>query len=296
MDTQAPHWQQLIIQSGLIRSEAWILACHISKHDYAYLRSRDDEPVESSVVNHFVALSEQRLKGVPIAYLVNERDFYGRSFFVDERVLIPRHETEQLIDIVLRLLKQDHKAAMPLSLLDLGTGSGIIPITLALEMKGQLSCIGVDISTEALAVAQLNQTRLQNQNTSPLDCQWLQSNWFDALGSLTPTTRPNTLFDAITSNPPYIAASDPHLQQGDLRFEPRHALSDEIDGLAAYRTITSQASNYLKPGAYLVLEHGYAQAQDIHDLFKLYPHWQNIQTEQDLSGLDRCTYAQYAPE
>lgn len=290
MHTQAICWQQLINQSGLARSEAWILACNVSKSTYAYLRSHDDLPVEPRLASHFIALSKQRLKGVPIAYLVNEREFYGRSFFVDNRVLIPRHETEQLIDIVLRLLKQEHTATEPLSLLDLGTGSGIIPITLSLEMRGQLSCIGVDISTEALTVAQFNQTRLQTQNTSVLNCQWLQSNWFDRF------TQSNLRFDVITSNPPYISKNDPHLQQGDLRFEPRHALSDETDGLAAYRILTAQASNYLKPDAYLVFEHGYDQAHAIQCLFKLYPHWKNIRTEQDLSGLDRCTYAQYTPQ
>ena len=195
----------------------------------------------------FQSLLSQRLEGVPIAYLVGSREFYGRPFLVSNDVLIPRPDTELLVELALAHLPTDQAV----DVLDLGTGSGCIAITLALE-RPLARVTAVDQSTAALAIAQHNADQLH------ASVEFLPSDWFAAL-----TGR---RFDLIVSNPPYIAAADPHLARGDVRFEPLSALASGQDGLDDLRHLIHAASTHLKPGGTLLLEHGYDQAEAVRNL------------------------------
>lgn len=192
----------------------------------------------------FQALLERRLEGHPIAYLTGCREFWSREFLVSPDVLIPRPETELLVDLVLQRMAK--KPAVRIA--DLGTGSGILAITLALELP-KASVTALDVSSAALRLAEQNARRL-GANT----VRFLASDWFAALPA-------DERFDVIVSNPPYIAANDPHLRRGDLRFEPLAALASGLDGLDAIRTIINQAPKFLAAGGWLLVEHGYEQAQ-----------------------------------
>ncbi len=218
---------------------------------------------------HYDELLARRAAGVPIAYLIGQREFYGRDFFVSTAVLIPRPETECLVDFV--LLRAPHGAQV----LDLGTGSGAIAVSLAAE-RPDLHITAVDISTEALAVAGRNNTAWADGRV-----QLLHGDWF------VPVT--HLKFDFIISNPPYIAAGDPHLQQGDLRYEPACALTDGADGLNAARHLAHHAQHYLRPGGWLALEHGYDQASAVRSLLQA-TGWHNVQSARDLANIERITY------
>lgn len=201
------------------------------------------------------------------------RDFWSFTLRVNEATLIPRPDTELLVEFILEM----KLPAQKLRVLDMGTGSGAIALALALERPGwQVSA--VDVSMDALTVAKENAESLQLRNVD----MWL-SDWFDNV----PNEEP---FDLIVSNPPYIADSDPHLDQGDLRFEPRNALVADEQGLSNYRKIVQQAKSYLKSDGWIIMEHGYEQAADIRSLFSE-ADYIDIDTRQDLSGLDRITFA-----
>lgn len=262
--------------SPLPRNEARLLLQHITGLSHAQLITRDHETLPETQLVSLNKLQQCRLQGEPLAYLIGQRAFYGRDFAVSPAVLIPRPETEHLIDAALFRLPEHAKV------LDLGTGSGIIAITLKCE-RPDLDVYASDISDAALMMAQHNAKQHQAA------VQFAQGSWFDALAAFRLS---NPLFHMMVSNPPYIEQHDQHLQQGDLRFEPLHALTDFADGLSHIRHLIDQAPQYLAQQGWFIMEHGYNQAAVIRDYFQAAKRWQAIETIQDLAGLDRITLAQ----
>ena len=225
-------------------AEARLLLCHQLGCAPAWLEAHRDDPLNAVQSAAFESLIVRRAAGEPVAYLYGTREFYGRDFSVSPAVLIPRPETELLVELALKKVKG---AARP-RILDLGTGSGCIAITLALELpQAQLSAS--DVSAAALAVASENGRRLG------ASVRFVESDWFAAFGA--------EQFDVVVANPPYVSANDPHLTQGDLRHEPITALQSGVDGLAAIRQILAHAPEHLQPGGWLLLEHGYDQASSV---------------------------------
>lgn len=192
----------------------------------------------------FQSLLEQRLQGRPVAHITGVREFWSREFLVTPDVLIPRPETELLVELALERVP----AGLAADIADLGTGSGAVAVTLALE-RPNARLTALDLSPAALEVARRNADRLGAGNV-----RFLESDWFAALPA-------GEAFDLIASNPPYIAEEDPHLSQGDVRFEPPAALASGPDGLDAIRRIVREAPTRLKPGGWLLFEHGYDQSQ-----------------------------------
>ncbi|MDO9219998.1 MAG: peptide chain release factor N(5)-glutamine methyltransferase [Thiobacillus sp.] len=231
------------------RLDSRVLAAHVLGVDAAWLIAHDTDPLPAQQILAFQSLLVRRLSGLPIAYLTGSREFYGRSFLVSADVLIPRPDTELLIELALARIPPDEA----IDVLDLGTGSGCIAITLALE-RPLARVTAVDRSPVALAIAQRNAKSLNAR------VDFLTSNWFSALSG--------RHFDLIVSNPPYIAAADPHLAQGDVRFEPLSALAAGADGLDDLRHLIASACTHLQPGGTLLLEHGYDQAEAVRALLQ----------------------------
>ncbi len=250
--------------------DAEVLLCHVLQKNRPFLRAWCDKNVGESESAHFQKLCGQRQQGHPIAYLVGQREFWSRDFWVNPAVLIPRPDTELLIELALPLIPND----MPCHILDLGTGSGIIGITLAAE-RPNAQVIATDFSVSALAVAQANAKHHQLTNI-----RFYHSDWFNSL--------PPQRFQIIVSNPPYIAANDAHLQQGDVRFEPESALVAAENGLQDIQTIAGCAKNWLAKNGHLLVEHGYDQEAAVQALFTACG-YQNVQTHKDLSGQPRVT-------
>lgn len=231
------------------RLDARVLAAHVLGVDTAWLIAHDTDPLADTHAAAFESLLTRRLEGVPIAYLVGTREFYGRPFQVSPGILIPRPDTELLVDLALARKPPDQA----MDVLDLGTGSGCIAITLALE-RPLARVTAVDRSAAALVIAERNADILNAH------VEFLTSDWFAALAG--------RRFDLIVGNPPYIAAADPHLTRGDVRFEPLTALAAGRDGLADLRQLTAAARNHLSPGGVLLLEHGYDQADAVRALLR----------------------------
>ena len=211
----------------------------------------------------------RRAAGEPVAYLTGTREFYGREFMVTPAVLIPRPETELLVELALA-----HFAGQRgVRVLDMGTGSGALAVTLALEMDTP-DVIALDRSREALWVAMANAAKLG------ASVSFVQSDWFGALG--------DEQFGLIVANPPYIAAADPHLVEGDVRFEPASALVAGVDGLDDLRLIVAQAPDHLEAGGWLMLEHGYDQAEAVRDLL-LTRGFEEVHSRTDLGGHQRIS-------
>lgn len=269
---------QLLRHSDLPPNETRLLLQHITGYTRSQLITRDHEILPENQIQQINQLFERRKSGEPVAYILGEREFYGRPFRVSPAVLIPRPETEHLLEAALCRLPENG------SLWDLGTGSGIIAISAKLERPDSL-VFASDFSAASLQIAQKNATNLG------AEVAFSQGSWFEAAANF---RLPETGLDIIVSNPPYIENNDIHLSQGDLRFEPSHALTDFADGLAHIRVLIEQGQYYLKPKAWLLLEHGYNQAAAIRELCAQYA-YQNIETEQDLAGLDRITFAQFCP-
>jgi len=251
------------------RLEARVLASFGWDVETAWLIAHDIDTLSDSQIATFQSLLSQRLQGRPIAYLVGTREFYGRPFHVSPDVLIPRPDTELLVELALARLPPDQ----PLDVLDLGTGSGCIAITLALQ-RPLARVTAVDRSNEALAIAQHNADSLNAH------IEFLTSNWFSALDKRS--------FDLIVSNPPYIAATDPHLARGDVRFEPMTALAAGHDGLDDLRRLIPAACAHLNPGGSLLLEHGYDQAEAVQTLLRMNK-IQPAQSWADLAGILRVS-------
>ena len=242
------------------------------------LITRDLEVLPEAFINRWQNYCERRLKGEPVAYILGYRDFYDIRLKVSPAVLIPRSDTELLVEFALNHLRQYPKQdrnfnEQKLKVLDLGTGSGAIALAIA---KNNPSCEvwACDKSIAALAIAKENLQDLGLKNV-----KLFESDWFSACES--------EHFDLIVSNPPYIRAHDEHLSLGDLRFEPPSALTDEADGLSAYRKIISQAPNHLVPGGSIALEHGYDQSGAVCDFLKA-SGFVDIQVHHDLAGIARA--------
>lgn len=215
------------------------------------------------------ALLQRRLTGEPMAYILGEQEFYGYAFKVSPATLIPRPDTELLVERALALAPCD-----TLNVLDLGTGTGAIALSLA-KQKPSWQLLAVDKSAAALVIAEQNKAALNINN-----CTFLLSDWF---GEVTPR------FQMIVSNPPYIAPNDEHLHRGDVRFEPTSALVAEERGLADIVHIVNTAQFFLAPGGLLILEHGYDQGSEVKRLMEV-AGWQSVTTEQDYGAQDRITY------
>ncbi|MFC2522771.1 MAG: peptide chain release factor N(5)-glutamine methyltransferase [Lautropia mirabilis] len=267
----------LIRHSQLPRAEARRLLASLTGQPLTWFMAHGDDPADPDTAARFQALAERRRAGEPLAYLLGQQEFYGRPFAVSPSVLIPRADTETLVETALEQLARLHRqrCAVPLSLLELGTGSGIIAITLALETP-DTDVHAVERSPEALAVAQ------QNAKTLGASCiHWHPGSWWQALAS-------PRRFDLVVSNPPYIAAHDHHLQQGDLRFEPPQALAAGPDGLDDLRIIIGGAPAHLNPGGWLLLEHGYDQEAPVQTLLRD-AGFADVFTRRDLAGLPRVS-------
>ena len=218
-----------------------------------------------------------------MAYLLGHREFYGRDFVVDSRVLIPRPETELLVDLAVAWIARREAARggdEPVRVLDLGTGSGIVAITLALECPS-IEITATDVSRSALEIA------VQNAQRLGAEVRLVESDW---MASFENGSNHKQHFDLIVSNPPSIAAGDPLLSEGDLRHEPRIALTDDTDGLQAIRRIIARSGPQLRSGGCLMLEHGYDQATVVRELFDE-SGFTRVATSRDIGGIERVTEA-----
>lgn len=272
-----PSLDDLIRDSGLPRAEARRLLASLTGQPLTWIMAHGDDPADPDTTARFQTLAERRRAGEPLAYLLGQQEFYGRPFTVSPAVLIPRADTETLVETALEqlLLLRQQRRAVPLSLLELGTGSGIIAITLALEAP-DTEVHAVERSPEALAMAQQNAKALGADRI-----HWHAGSWWQALAS-------PRRFDLIVSNPPYIAAGDHHLQQGDLRFEPPQALAAGPDGLDDLRIIIGGAPAHLSPGGWLLLEHGYDQETPVQALLRD-AGFAEVFTRRDLAGQPRVS-------
>jgi release factor glutamine methyltransferase len=276
LSSTVKQWLQNAHGPQVTLAEARILLSHCLQKPREWLIAHDEALLPEEVNIHASDLLHRRALGEPIAYLLGHKEFYGRPFLVSPDVLIPRPETELLVDKVLQLMKGRQSCRV----LDLGTGTGCIGITLALENPDWI-VLATDVSNNSIAIAQKNASALQASNV-----HFKQGSWW---GPVTPDQQ----FDLIVSNPPYIENNDAHLFQGDLRFEPLYALTDEADGLSAYRSIVAglvKHPPYLATDGWVVMEHGFNQALAIAEIFG---HSNNFETQSfnDLAGLARLITA-----
>jgi release factor glutamine methyltransferase len=265
------------IALGVERLDAQLLLLHTlgrAEHDRAWLLAHDTDELAHELQHRLQQAVLRRLAGEPVAYITGSKEFYGLSLAVDARVLVPRPDTETLVDWVLEVLAP--VGAGTQCVVDLGTGSGAIALALK-HTRPDLDVIAVDYSADALAVAQANALRLK------LDVQFSQGSWISNL--------PLKLnqFDVIASNPPYIAAQDKHLSA--LVHEPLQALASGIDGLDDIRQIIAQAPERLRPEGWLLLEHGYDQAETVRGMLKD-AGFADVKSRKDLAGVERCSGGQ----
>lgn len=259
------------------RLDAQLLLAAAMQCSRESLLARPGQPLTDSQREKYEGTLQRRLQGEPIAYILGRKGFWDFELAVDQRVLIPRPETELLVELALaRLSGRENEK---LTLADLGTGSGAIAIALA-RHSDQWQVTAIDKSSEALAVARHNAASL---NLANID--FLQSSWCENLQ--------HARFDMIVSNPPYIAPSDPHLKKDGLAFEPDLALIAEAQGLADLSSIVMQTPGYLKNNAWLILEHGFQQGEQVGEML-MENGFADISLWQDLSGLDRVTASRNA--
>ena len=259
-----------LARSGLIPIEGRILLAHTLGCDRAWLTAHGDAVLSAAQAATFEALARRRHNGEPVAFLTGRREFFGLDLEITPDVLIPRPETELLVEMVLERI-DDRTAAR---VLDLGSGSGAIALAVA-QQRPRASVLGVDVSMQSIALARRNALRLQLPNA-----EFLHSDWFDQV--------PREAFPVIVSNPPYVEDFDPHLHEGDLRFEPPMALKGGPDGLAAIRAIVARARDYLAAGGLLLLEHGYDQADRVQVLLRD-AGFGAVESRRDLAGILRVT-------
>lgn len=246
-----------------------MLAARVLEKNSAWLIAHADEAVSVETEKAFAALAGRRGRGEPMAYILGVREFYSLEFGVTRAVLIPRPETELLVDLALARIAGDAAVRV----LDLGTGSGAIAVALAKE-RPQARVTAVDVDYAALTIARANAKR--HKVTARFFC----GDWFGAL--------PGEKFDLIVSNPPYVAATDPHLGLGDVAFEPQRALVGGSDGLDCIRSIVAQAGAHLNPGAWLLFEHGYDQSDACRALLEAQGYGE-VQSWPDLAGIPRVS-------
>lgn len=282
---------ELLMQiCGLPRLEARMLLEHVLQKPRAWLLAHDTDAIDPALAANFLTLCAERRQGKPMAHLIGYREFMSYRFMVTPDVLIPRPETELLVETGLQAIASPRAVSSTITsapalspyagpvILDLGTGSGAVSISLAL-LRPDAFVVATDLSTAALNVAQ------QNAQALGARIQWWQGSWYEALP-------PEGRFDLIVSNPPYIASGDPHLTCGDLRFEPVCALTDGADGLSAFRLIIAGAAAHLKPGGQLWLEHGYDQSEVVQNLLRDHG-FSEVRSVQDLAGIARVTGGLY---
>jgi release factor glutamine methyltransferase len=247
--------------------EKRILLCHALGLSRVGLITQSERLLTETEAAALAALVARRLAGEPIAYIVGRREFFGLDFQVSDAVLIPRPDTELIVELALDRLPQRSR------MLDMGTGSGAIAVAVA-HHRCDASVTALDVSQAALEVARANAA------ANGAAVRFLHSDWFAAVAG--------ERFELIASNPPYIAAGDAHLAQGDLRFEPVGALTDHADGLSALRTLIEGAREHLVPGGWLLLEHGYDQAEAVRALLATGA-YAEVQSWRDLAGIERVS-------
>ncbi len=251
-----------------------VLLCHAIDKPRSYLFTWPEKVLTSEQFFRFEALLERRLAGEPVAYIIGEREFWSLPLKVAPSTLIPRPDTERLVEVAL-----DKTANKTGKILDLGTGTGAIALALASELSNR-QVVGIDFQPSAQILAQENAIHLGIRNV-----EFLCGSWFEPIQS-------GTKFALIVSNPPYIDGEDPHLEQGDVRFEPKTALVAEENGLADIKHISDKAREYLEKDGWLAFEHGYDQGQAVREILNDLGYRQVV-TEQDYGGNDRVTLGQF---
>jgi release factor glutamine methyltransferase len=250
--------------------EAQFILQFVLKETSSQLIIQRSKTVSKNDVHSMDLIVKQRLVNIPLAYIFNEWDFYGKTYYITPETLIPRQDTELMIDILLQSNNKDSQ----LNILDLGTGSGVIGLTLAQHF----SCAQVtlsDISSSAIKVAEIN-----GKNTNVKNIQFIQSDWFESIK--------HNNFDIIVSNPPYIAETDSHLLHPELLAQPRIALVSEMSGLKDIKHIVQNAKQHLNEPGMLIIEHGYDQAMMVQDIF-IANDFNNIAQHKDINGVIRIT-------
>lgn len=250
--------------------DARIILCHLLGIDLASLIANGDRSLSGDEEKKFKSLVRMRMRGTPMAYITRSREFWSLDLKVDKRVLIPRHETELLVERALFAVAGNCKP----KILEPGTGSGAVALALASELPGA-GIVATDVSESSLDVAKINQKNLGLENI-----QWIKSDWFDSIL--------DCRFDLICSNPPYIAPDDIHLTRGDLRFEPTSALVAKTCGFSALSEIIEAAPGFLECRGWLILEHGYQQARQVREKM-IDRGFSRVVTHQDPGGNDRVT-------
>jgi len=267
--SEALDWAtEKLSESDDARLDSQILLAYALNVSRTWLFTWPDKALDGATLTAFNALIEERKSGTPIAYITGYRDFWSLRLKVTPDTLIPRADTELLVETALTLKNVEK----PCDVIDLGTGTGAIALSLANECPSW-RITATDINPETLAVAK------ENAQTLELAVSFKESAWFDAI---------NDRYDLVISNPPYIESDDPHLLQGDLRFEPADALASGQDGLDDIRLLVQQALKHLKKDGYLLLEHGYQQAEAVRGLMAK-AGYTDIETHQDIEDRDRVT-------
>ncbi len=266
---------QQLQQSGIesAKLDASVLLCHVLDKPNSYLFTWPEKLLETAQLESFNALLQRRMAGEPVAYIVGTREFWSLELEVSPTTLIPRPDTERLVELAL------DKCTSHSRILDLGTGTGAIALALASELP-QSQVTGVDFQVDAVALATRNRDKLGLTHA-----EFTHSDWFSALSDSAP-------FDVIVSNPPYIDEQDPHLSQGDVRFEPRSALTAADNGLADLEHITQHARAHLSAQGWLLMEHGFEQGEAVREILTRYG-FTNVVTEQDYANNDRVTIGQW---
>ena len=263
-----PTVRQALAQCGLVPVDAKVLLAHVLECNRAWLAAHETDGLTQDEASAFAALCNRRRAGEPVAYLTGTREFWGLQLAVTPDVLIPRPETETLVEFALSKVPRDRT----IRVLDLGTGSGAIALAVAHD-RPNADVLATDLSEAALDVARGNAQRLKLTNVT-----FTAADWYAGI--------PPGTFELIVSNPPYIGAVDPHLQEGDLRFEPVSALSPGVDGHSALRTIIGGARERLARGGWLVVEHGYDQSDVVQSLFRD-AGLSGVMALRDLAGIPR---------
>lgn len=258
--------------------DANLLLQAVTKRSRSAIFAFGETELNKAEQNKLNQMLERRTKGEPMAYILGEKEFWSLPLKVSSETLIPRPDTERLVEVALDWANKRLENQENLQILDLGTGTGAIALALASELKQKAQVLGVDFKPEVVVLAESNRQTLQIENA-----RFQQSDWFSTLG--------NQQFDLIVSNPPYIDAEDENLQIGDVRFEPLTALVADNHGLSDLQKIIENAPFYLKPNGALFLEHGWQQACDVQHIFRQ-NHWQAVETFQDYANLDRITKAE----
>lgn len=268
--------ETLVCVSDTPRLDVEVLLAHVLQCNKTHLYTWPEKLLQPSELEVYEQLLDRRVKGEPVAYLLGYKEFWSLELQVNRSTLIPRPETELLVEKALSLIP----IAEPYQVIDLGTGTGAIALAIASE-RPVSQVIGCDMEQKAVALAGLNQEALAIRNVS-----FIQSDWCSSL---------TDAVDIIVSNPPYIDVEDPHLKQGDVRFEPRSALVAEDNGLADIKIISAQVLGILKQNGWLLLEHGFEQGSAVRSILQA-AGYQSIETDCDLANLERITYGQKRSE